>query len=109
MSIRGPQVCRVARISYRQLGYWDRLGVCSPSVMAANGSGSQRLYCEQDVRVLFVLGRLVERGIGPTGDIARAVAVHVRARGIEGALRFGVVVIDLNALEDPFALHARSA
>ena len=41
---RGPTACAAAGITYRQLDYWARTGLVEPSVRAAHGSGSQRLY-----------------------------------------------------------------
>ncbi len=41
---RGPTACKAAGITYRQLDYWARTGLVEPSVRAAHGSGSQRLY-----------------------------------------------------------------
>ncbi|MFZ2272130.1 MerR family transcriptional regulator, partial [Corynebacterium variabile] len=41
---RGPQVCQITGITYRQLDYWTRTNLIHPSVAEATGSGSQRLY-----------------------------------------------------------------
>jgi hypothetical protein len=41
---RGPTACAAAGITYRQLDYWARTALVEPSVRAAHGSGSQRLY-----------------------------------------------------------------
>ena len=49
---RGPIACRAAGITYRQLDYWDRTGLISPTVRTAHGSGSQRLYSFRDILVL---------------------------------------------------------
>ena len=38
---RGPNVCKIVGISYRQLDYWARTGLATPSVQPAMGSGSQ--------------------------------------------------------------------
>src|ERR1700733_3205736 len=40
----GPQVCGLVGITYRQLDYWARTGLLQPSVSAAKGSGSRRVY-----------------------------------------------------------------
>ena len=45
----GPQVCGLVGISYRQLDYWARTGLLQPSVVAAKGSGSRRVYSYSDV------------------------------------------------------------
>lgn len=59
---RGVQVCRIAGITYRQLDYWCRIGLVEPSLAAAKGSGSQRLYTDLDLRVLLVIGHLLRSG-----------------------------------------------
>jgi hypothetical protein len=41
---RGPAVCRIVGITYRQLDYWARTGLVEPSLRRAEGSGTQRLY-----------------------------------------------------------------
>ena len=60
---RGPQVCQLVGISYRQLDYWARTGLVEPSIRAASGSGSQRLYSFRDILVLKVVKRLLDTGI----------------------------------------------
>lgn len=60
---RGPVACEAAGITYRQLDYWARTGLVEPSLRAAAGSGSQRLYSFKDVLVLKVVKRLLDAGI----------------------------------------------
>ena len=60
---RGPTACAVAGITYRQLDYWARTGLVTPSVRDAAGSGSQRLYSFRDVLVLKLVRRLLDTGI----------------------------------------------
>lgn len=60
---RGPQVCSIVGISYRQLDYWARTGLLRPSVAQATGSGSQRLYSYRDLLELKVIKRLLDAGI----------------------------------------------
>jgi DNA-binding transcriptional MerR regulator len=60
---RGPTACKAADISYRQLDYWARTGLVEPSVRAATGSGSQRLYGFRDILVLRVVKHLLDTGI----------------------------------------------
>ena len=38
---RGPQVCALVGITYRQLDYWARTGLLRPSLAEAKGSGHQ--------------------------------------------------------------------
>ena len=60
---RGPQVCKIVGITYRQLDYWARTDLVRPSVMDANGSGTQRLYSFQDLVTLRVIKSLLDTGI----------------------------------------------
>ncbi len=60
---RAPQVCKIVGITYRQLDYWARTGLLTPSIQTAHGSGSQRLYSFQDVVQLRVIKRLLDAGM----------------------------------------------
>ena len=78
---RGPTACRAAGITYRQLDYWARTGLVEPSVRAAGGSGTQRLYGFRDILVLKVVKRLLDTGVS-LQQIRGAIQV-LRARGVE--------------------------
>jgi DNA-binding transcriptional MerR regulator len=60
---RGPQVCTLVGITYRQLDYWARTGLLRPSITDATGSGSQRRYSYSDVLELKVIKRLLDAGL----------------------------------------------
>ncbi|HEX5615447.1 MAG TPA: MerR family transcriptional regulator [Acidimicrobiia bacterium] len=60
---RGPQVCSIVGITYRQLDYWARTDLVRPSVCEAAGSGTQRLYSYTDLVELKVVKRLLDAGI----------------------------------------------
>jgi DNA-binding transcriptional MerR regulator len=60
---RGPQVCAVVGITYRQLDYWARTDLLRPSISEARGSGSQRRYSYLDLVHLKVIKRLLDAGI----------------------------------------------
>jgi DNA-binding transcriptional MerR regulator len=60
---RGPQVCAIVGITYRQLDYWARTDLLRPSVSEARGSGSQRRYSYLDLVQLKVIKRLLDAGI----------------------------------------------
>jgi DNA-binding transcriptional MerR regulator len=60
---RGPQVCSIVGISYRQLDHWDRTGLLSPSLVRAKGSGTQRLYSYRDVVALRIIKQLLDAGV----------------------------------------------
>jgi DNA-binding transcriptional MerR regulator len=78
---RGPIACGAAGISYRQLDYWARTGLVEPSVRAAHGSGSQRLYSFRDILVLKVVKRLLDTGISL--QQIRTAVQHLRDRGTD--------------------------
>ena len=79
MGYRGPTACSAAGITYRQLDYWARTGLVEPSVRAAHGSGSQRLYSFRDILVLKVVKRLLDTGISL--QQIRAAVQHLRDHG----------------------------
>lgn len=60
---RGPQVCTIVGITYRQLDYWARTGLLRPSLAEAAGSGSKRLYSYRDVLELKVIKKLLDSGV----------------------------------------------
>ena len=60
---RGPQVCAVVGITYRQLDYWARTDLLRPSISEARGSGTQRLYSYSDLLQIKVIKRLLDSGI----------------------------------------------
>ena len=78
---RGPTACSAAGITYRQLDYWARTALVEPSVRAAQGSGSQRLYSFRDILVLKVVKRLLDTGISL--QQIRAAVQHLRDRGTD--------------------------
>lgn len=59
----GPEVMRLTGVTYRQLDYWDRTSLVSPSLEQANGSGTQRRYDDVDVRVVGVMKQLLDAGV----------------------------------------------
>jgi DNA-binding transcriptional MerR regulator len=77
---RGPAVCQIVGITYRQLDYWARTGLVGPTLRAACGSGSQRLYCFADLVVLKVVKRLLDTGVSLQN--IRLAVQHLRARGV---------------------------
>ena len=60
---RGPEVCKIAAITYRQLDYWTRTGLIQPSIAEARGSGSQRLYSYRDLVEVKVIKKLLDGGL----------------------------------------------
>ena len=60
---RGPQVCAIVGISYRQLDYWARTNLLRPSICDASGSGSQRRYSYTDLVELKVIKSLLDASV----------------------------------------------
>jgi DNA-binding transcriptional MerR regulator len=60
---RGPQVCTIVGITYRQLDYWARTDLLRPSISEARGSGTQRRYSYGDLLELKVIKRLLDAGV----------------------------------------------
>jgi DNA-binding transcriptional MerR regulator len=60
---RGPQVCKIVGITYRQLDYWARTDLLRPSITEARGSGTQRRYSYQNLLELKVIKRLLDAGL----------------------------------------------
>lgn len=64
----GPTVCRLTGVTYRQLDYWARTDLVTPSITAAQGSGSKRSYSYSDVLEVKVIKSLLNSGV----SLARA-------------------------------------
>ena len=60
---RGPTVCKIVGVTYRQLDYWARTGLVEPSIQKAEGSGTQRLYSFDDVVRVRLVKRLLDTGV----------------------------------------------
>lgn len=60
---RAPHVCKLVGITYRQLDYWARTNLLQPSLKAAQGSGTQRLYSFSDLVQLRVIKGLLDTGL----------------------------------------------
>ncbi len=76
---RGPTACKIVGITYRQLDYWARTELVTPSVRGADGSGTQRLYSFDDIVALRVVKRLLDTGVSL--QKVRAAIDELRRRG----------------------------
>ena len=106
---RGPTACGAAGITYRQLDYWARTGLVEPSVRAAHGSGSQRLYSFRDICVLKVVKRLLDTGISL--QQIRTAVTHLRDRGTDDLAQLtlmsdGVTVYECTSTDEVVDLLA---
>jgi DNA-binding transcriptional MerR regulator len=68
MGFSGPTVCRLTGVTYRQLDYWARTDLVTPSITPASGSGSKRTYSYRDVLEVKVIKSLLNSGV----SLARA-------------------------------------
>ena len=59
ISFRTSEVSHVVGATYNQLVYWDKTGLVSPSLRAASGRGSRRLYSIEDIFELKILVKLL--------------------------------------------------
>jgi DNA-binding transcriptional MerR regulator len=81
MVFSGPTASRVAGITYRQLDYWSRIGLATPSIRRrATGSRVQRLYSFRDVLILKVVKRLLDADVSL--ENIRVAARHLQARDL---------------------------
>jgi DNA-binding transcriptional MerR regulator len=107
LGYRGPTACAAAGITYHQLDYWARTGLVEPSVQAAHGPGSQRLYGFRDILILKVIKRLLDTGISL--QQIRAAVQHLRHHDTEDLAEItlmsdGVSVYECTSPHDVVAL-----
>lgn len=69
-------VVEATGLTYRQVDYLARTDVLRPSAADAAGSGSRRLYDEDDLAVLHVVAVLCR--LGARHDALRTAVVHLR-------------------------------
>lgn len=81
VGFRGPQVCKIVGITYRQLDYWARTKLVEPTVRSAGGSGTQRLYSFKDILLLKIIKRLLDAGVSL--QQIRIAVDHLRVRGTD--------------------------
>lgn len=92
---RAPQVCQLIGITYRQLDYWARTDLLKPSLRAASGSGTQRLYSFSDLVQLKVIKRLLDTGI-TLPKIRKAIEWLGSEMDIDNPLRDSTLLSDGN-------------
>jgi len=68
-------------VTYRQLDYWARTGLVTPSITPAKGSGSKRSYSYGDLLEVKVIKSLLDAGV----SLARARQAVVCLRDALGA------------------------
>lgn len=81
-SFSSKQASELARVTYKQLLYWDATGLVTPSVAEARGKGSARAYAFRDLVALRTLSQLRQQGVSL--QKCRLVAAFLRdAKAIE--------------------------
>ena len=60
---RVPEVKRIAGITYRQLDYWARTGLVTPSVKDAQGAGPSGCTPSRTSSTLRVIKNLLDTGV----------------------------------------------
>jgi len=88
---RGPAVCKIVGITYRQLDYWARTDLIRPSIADARGSGSQRRYSYRDLVELKVIKSLLDAGVSLQS--ARVAIEYLRTH-LEGDLSSAKLVLN---------------
>lgn len=99
-----PEVCRLAGVSFRQLDYWSRLGLVSPSVAECWGSGTRRLWSDDDVAAVRAVGLLMAHRIGHAAIAAALEALEARPAFVwvhAGAVGSGSLYDLVQVLSDP--------
>lgn len=89
-SFTTTEVSRIVGASRRQLAYWDKTGLLSPSLRAASGRGSRRLYSLQDIIELKILLRLLTSSL----SLQRVRASFRFIRGQPESLSSLIIVTD---------------
>ena len=93
---RGPQVCSIVGITYRQLDYWARTDLMRPSISDAKGSGTQRVYAYTDLLQLKVIKQLLDAGVSLRST--RKAIECLRASGTDVASASLVIADDQTVL-----------
>lgn len=78
-SYRTPEICHLAGATYRQIDYWARIGLVTPSIHLGKGSGYQRAYSPGDAWLAIVCKNLLDSGLTLTA--VREVLHEVATRG----------------------------
>ena len=92
-----------------QINHWDRLRIVSPSLRAAEGTGSRRLYSRDDLAQVEVARRLRELNVG-LECLGRAVR-QLRSMwpGLAAVSRKAVVLIRVDGSCDVLSADAQLA
>jgi DNA-binding transcriptional MerR regulator len=76
-----PKVCKIVGITYRQLDYWTRTDLLSPSIKNALGQGTKRIYSFKDILLMKVIKSLLDTGLSL--QQIRIATTYLRDLGIQ--------------------------
>jgi len=91
------QVRAITGVPYETLNYWARIGLVSPSVSAARGSGTRRVYDFQDLVAIRVAMRLREAGV--FGKALMQVLGVLRKAGFDSPANVAIDVVSGGEVE----------
>jgi DNA-binding transcriptional MerR regulator len=86
----GKQAAEIVGITYRQLDYWARTELVTPSLATARGSGTRRRYSYQDLLELKVVKSLLDAGINL--QLVREVFSYLREQLGEDVVTASLVI-----------------
>jgi len=86
----------VVGITYRQIDYWARTDLVSPSLARASGSGSRRQYSYANLLELKVIKRLLDSGIKL--EKVRSIFEYMRSELQEDVSRASLVIDGYNVV-----------
>lgn len=90
MSYTGPEAAQIVGVTYRQVDYWERTDLVTPSLRPAQGSGTRRSYSYRDLVELRIVRAMLDSGM--TLNAARDV-IHTM-QGVSGNLAELALVVD---------------
>ena len=92
----GKQAAEIVGITYRQLDYWARTDLVTPTLATARGSGTRRRYSYQDLLELKVVKSLLDAGINL--QLVREVFSYLREQLGEDVASANIVISGNRAL-----------
>lgn len=98
---RQPVAASAAGVTYRQLDYWCRTDLVVPSVRAATGSGTQRLYGRDDIVRLALVRHLLDAGFSLPTIRARLGQVLSRDVVVGSRTDTGAVAVSYSVAAGP--------
>jgi DNA-binding transcriptional MerR regulator len=85
--LTGPEACREAGISYRQLDYWHRAGLIT-DVTNRHGSGRLLVWAETEVARMVTIRELLDAGF-----TLQAIRQYLDELIATGVIRVGNIII----------------